>query len=109
MAARAHRKGFKPLPEDGWSEEWGTWEDYKERCVHEGASVGNDDVYGEFIKWINDNGYIHRIDGPAIEDPNGYKEWYVNDQLHRLDGPAIENPDGYKAWYVNGHYIHSPC
>jgi len=45
---------------------------------------------------------LHRRDGPAIEDADGYKAWYVNDKLHRLNGPAIEGADGRKVWYVNG-------
>jgi hypothetical protein len=47
----------------------------------------------------------HRIDGPAIEGVNGYKEWWVNDKLHRLDGPAIEFTDGTKAWCVDDVFI----
>ena len=30
---------------------------------------------------------------------DGSKAWYVDDKLHRLDGPAIEYPDGGKEWY----------
>ena len=46
---------------------------------------------------------IHNVDGPAVEDTDGYKYWYKNGQLHR-DGdlPAIERSDKYKAWYQNG-------
>ena len=112
MATRAHRKGFKPLPEDGWHEyRDGPWKYYVERCVHEGAQVGNDDVYGEYINWINDNGLPHREDGPVIEQENGYKMWYVNGRPHRLDGPAFEQADGYRAWYVNGqrHRLDGPA
>ena len=36
------------------------------------------------------NGKLHREDGPAIEDSDGDKYWYLNDKLHREDGPAIE-------------------
>jgi hypothetical protein len=44
----------------------------------------------------------HRIDGPAVEYPDGSKAWYVNGKCHRNDGPAIEYADGHKAWYVDG-------
>ncbi len=54
--------------------------------------------------WYVD-GKIHRLDGPAIECPDGYKQWYVDDKLHRLGGPAVEDADGYKAWYVNGELM----
>jgi hypothetical protein len=46
---------------------------------------------------------FHREDGPAVEYPNGYKAWYLNNELHREDGPAIEWPNGSKDWYLNGH------
>jgi hypothetical protein len=44
---------------------------------------------------------LHREDGPAIEESNGYKAWYLNGQLHREDGPAAEDADGTKEWYLN--------
>ena len=48
------------------------------------------------------NGKYHREDGPAIEYADGSKEWRLNGKYHREDGPAIEDPNGYKAWYLNG-------
>ena len=33
---------------------------------------------------------------------NGDKNWYLDDNLHRIDGPAIEDADGSKHWYLNG-------
>ena len=76
-------------------------------------------------RYYNSTGELHRDDGPAVEDANGSKSWYQNDQchrtdgpaimwsngnkswwqhglLHRADGPAIEYSDGGKAWYING-------
>ena len=110
MAARAHRKGFKPLPANGWSPEWGPWEDYVERCVHEGAQVKNDE-FGVYIEWLNGSGNPHREDGPAQEYSDGSKVWWVNGRQHREDGPAVERPDGYKAWCVNGllHRLDGPA
>ena len=49
----------------------------------------------------------HREDGPAIEDVEGNKEWWVNGKLHRLDGPAVEYSDGVKEWWVNDVHIRS--
>ena len=40
--------------------------------------------------WFNENGELHREDGPAVENINGRKEYHINGQLHREDGPAIE-------------------
>ena len=36
------------------------------------------------------NGLLHRLDGPAIEDIYGDKMWCQNGLRHRLDGPARE-------------------
>lgn len=33
---------------------------------------------------------------------SGVKEWYLNGKRHREDGPAIEYPDGSKEWWENG-------
>ena len=53
------------------------------------------------IRYRNEQGKLHREDGPAVERTNGYKEWYLNGKLHREDGPAIEYADGDKSWYIN--------
>jgi hypothetical protein len=57
------------------------------------------------IKWYNTKGKLHRdYDLPAIEYPDGNKQWYVNGNLHRDNGlPAIEYANGNKQWYVNGN------
>ena len=52
--------------------------------------------------WRLPNGKLYRIGGPAVENANGDKLWYVNDKLHREDGPAVEWANGTKLWYVNG-------
>jgi len=52
-------------------------------------------------KWYQ-NGKLHRLDGPAIEFPDGCKIWYRNNKMHRLDGPAAEYKDGYKEWWIQG-------
>lgn len=49
----------------------------------------------------NSEGKLHREDGPAVELPSGYKEWFLNGKLHRTDGPAIED-DYKKVWCQNG-------
>lgn len=56
------------------------------------------------IRYYNEKGLLHKLDGPAVEYPNGIKAWYQNGELHRLDGPAIEYPNGDKSWYQNGKY-----
>jgi hypothetical protein len=52
--------------------------------------------------WMNKNGKLHRLDGPAIECTDGENHWYKHGKRHRLDGPAIEGIRGRKEWWVNG-------
>ncbi len=52
--------------------------------------------------WRNNEGQIHRDNGPAVEYIHGCKFWYFNDKFHRTDGPAIEFADGEKQWYIEG-------
>ena len=59
------------------------------------------DRYGT-IRWYNEDGELHREDGPAVEDADGGKEWYINGNRHREDGPAVDWPDGTKSWWING-------
>jgi len=56
------------------------------------------DEYGN-KRWRNKNGELHRLNGPAIECPNGNKHWYINGKCHRTDGPSFESIDGIKEWY----------
>lgn len=67
--------------------------------------------YNNRIEWRNTDGYLHRIDGPAIEWASGDKYWYLNDKFHRVDGPAVEWADGNKYWYLNGkrHRVDGPA
>ena len=62
------------------------------------------DEYGT-IRYRNEQGQLHREDGPAIECANGDKYWYLNDKLHREDGPAIEYVSGHKVWFLNGEEL----
>lgn len=39
---------------------------------------------------------LHKLDSPTIKWSNGDKEWLVNGYLHRIDGPAVERNDEYK-------------
>ena len=63
------------------------------------------------IRWYNEKNQRHRLDGPAYENADGTKKWYVDGELHRLDGPAIEWADGTKKWYVDGkcHRLDGPA
>ena len=60
--------------------------------------------------WYN-QGLRHRLDNPAVIDPDGYQEWHANGQLHRDNGPALTDIDGYEAWYNYGnrHRVNGPA
>lgn len=37
----------------------------------------------------DEQGRIHRADGPACESTDGSFVWYRHGQIHRADGPAV--------------------
>ena len=53
-------------------------------------------------RWFNQQGLLHREDGPAVECANRDKEWWQHGKLHRVDGPAVEDDYGTKYWYRYG-------
>jgi hypothetical protein len=59
-------------------------------------------VYEDRTDWTNEEGQLHRLNGPAREWASGAKYWYKNGQLHRTDGPAYEGSNGDKEWWVDG-------
>ena len=36
-------------------------------------------------------------------EPDGTKRWYRNGVLHREDGPAVERPNGPREYWLNGN------
>jgi hypothetical protein len=68
----------------------------------EGAPYIDTDKYGTYYYSDAAKTVLHRTDGPAVEETDGFKAWYVNGKRHREDGPAIEDPDSLKEWFVNG-------
>ena len=44
------------------------------------------------------NGWLHRVDGPAIIHNNGVQTWYHNNKIHRDKGPAIETSTYHEYW-----------
>jgi hypothetical protein len=56
--------------------------------------------------WLR-NGWLHRdSDLPAVEHPNGDREWYVDGKLHRENGlPAIERKNGAREWWQLGRRV----
>jgi hypothetical protein len=63
-------------------------------------SIKKEFIYG--IEYRNEQGKLHREDGPAVEYKDGTKYWLINGKFHRLDGPAVEYPNSDREWWING-------
>ena len=62
-------------------------------------------------RWCDESGKNHRLDGPAVEYPDGEKRWYIHGDLHHLDGPAVEcfyGDEGRVLWYVDNKKVNGP-
>lgn len=57
---------------------------------------------GETNYYYNEQGQLHRVDGPAVEWPDGSKKWYLNGNLHSVEGPAILFGDGSTQYAIEG-------
>lgn len=64
----------------------------------------------ETVEWRQD-GKLHRHNGPAIERPNGEKEYYQKGLLHRDNGPVIQRENGYTEYRQHGelHRLEGPA
>ncbi len=51
------------------------------------------------IEYKDEDGQLHRDDGPALIMPDGMRVWYYHGERHRDDGPAAIGPDGEQLWY----------
>src|SRR5699024_932402 len=76
-----------------------TWlnSDGKLHRVNGPAIIGGDGSQ----QWLQD-GRPHRIGGPANISANGVESWSRKGELHRTDGPAIIGQDGAERWYLYG-------
>ena len=68
------------------------------RHREDGPAIENED--GTKCWYVD--GKLHREDGPAFDWDGGSKAWYIDGNCHREDGPAIESANGTKKWYING-------
>ena len=59
------------------------------------------DKYG-IRRWFDEEGKLHREDGPAVIFCGFVKEWYLHGKLHREDGPAVIYADGTVEYWLNG-------
>jgi hypothetical protein len=53
-------------------------------------------------QYFNPEKVLHREDGPAVEWPDGGKEYWINGERHREGGPAIEYASGTRYYYIRG-------
>ena len=53
--------------------------------------------------WEDENGHIHREDGPAVIYDDGSVEYWQHGRLHRIGGPAIDYPDTFRKWYQDNN------
>ena len=54
------------------------------------------------VEWRDEQGRLHREDGPALIHANGSEKWYLNGVRHRDDGPACVYVNGTEKWYRHG-------
>jgi hypothetical protein len=98
---RVRAEGRSPNPKEMMQIALGTqeWRD-EQGLLHreDGPAVTND--AGENL-WYH-RGQLHRDGSPAVERSNGDREWYVHGRKHRDGGPAVVRANGEKFWYVDG-------
>jgi hypothetical protein len=58
-------------------------------------------------RYYNSLGQLHRLDGPAVINPDGNQLWYHNGKLHRENGPAANFFNGTQKWYMDGDEMSS--
>ena len=42
-------------------------------------------VYDNRTEWYNKANQLHRLDGPAVEWSNGYKEWWIEGKYYATE------------------------
>ena len=52
--------------------------------------------------WLDDDGHLHRDNGPAVTRTDGVSVWYKHGFMHREDGPAMIRQDGAFNWLKDG-------
>jgi len=45
---------------------------------------------------------LHREDGPAVEYKDGDLFWFINGEPHRIIINNVQQPYGYKEYWLNG-------
>ena len=57
------------------------------------------------VRWLDDKGHFHRVDGPASVWPDGTQPWFSHGRFHFAHGPAILYADGLLVWYEDGKWL----
>jgi hypothetical protein len=62
-------------------------------------------------RWHDDDGYLHRDDGPAVINIHGAMGYYQHGKLSRLDGPAAIYNNGDVGYWKDGelHRLNGPA
>jgi hypothetical protein len=76
-----------------------SWEDDDGKLHREDGPAA---IYADGSKAWAIHGLYHRVDGPAIQYSTGQTEWRINGKRHRLGAPAVTTEDGDKEYWVNG-------
>ena len=79
------------------------WYDFYKNKLHRLDGPAYEEVNGSKVWYVD--GKRHRLDRPAVEWYDGTKEWFVHGKRHRLDGPAIEWRDGTKEWWIDENWL----
>ena len=66
--------------------------------IHSSGLPGSYDPLENAEGWYY-KGKLHRENGPAIVDGEGYKCWYFYGMKHRADGPAVIYSDNEMEWW----------
>jgi hypothetical protein len=66
------------------------------------------------VRWLLPNGKLHRKFKPALIYSNGRKEWWNNGFIHRIEGPAVKHLTKTSfnyEWWVSGklHRTNAPA
>ena len=54
------------------------------------------------VRWLNDEGRAHRLDGPASVWSDGGQFWCRHGRFHFAHGPSILYASGSLRWYEDG-------
>lgn len=57
---------------------------------------------GEIDQYHDQQGRLHRCDGPAFVEKGGLETWYFQGKIHRTDGPAVLRSGARPEWWVCG-------